>query len=405
MSYIIKATEFAQRAADAESNGDDKEAKDCYIKSAEWLGMAIKYEQNTHLKDRLINKQREYIEHVESMSDNNGPPKGAQKRAQKEAPDSDALPSLDDTIITESPNVRWDQVAGLEDAKNALKQAVTLPIKFPQIFVDELKAWRGILLYGPPGTGKTFLAKAAATEAGATFFSISSADLISKWLGESERIVKRLFQLARERKPSIIFIDEIDSVCASRDASDGSLSRVKTEFLKQMDGIGDDQSGVLLLGATNLPWVLDIAMHRRFQKRIYIALPDEAARAAIFKLKAGDTLCKLTQQQFAHLASKTDGYSGADIGTLVQDALMTRARKVQEATHFKRIGKQGMYVPCSPGDDGAIEMTCEDVPGDKLQPLPVSYNDFCKSLAASRPTVRTVDLEQYEQWTEELGSK
>lgn len=167
-------------------------------------------------------------------------------------------------ILTEKPNVRWDDVAGLEGAKEALKEAVILPIKFPHLFTGKRKPWRGILLYGPPGTGKSFLAKAVATESNSTFFSVSSSDLISKWLGESERLVKELFQMARENKPSIVFIDEVDSLCGTRGEGESEASRrIKTELLIQMNGVGHDMDGVLVLAATNIPWQLDSAIRRR----------------------------------------------------------------------------------------------------------------------------------------------
>ena len=145
-----------------------------------------------------------------------------------------------------------------------------MPVKYPQLFRGERKPWRGILLYGPPGTGKSYLAKALANESSiegrqTTFFSVSSSDLVSKWVGESEKLVRSLFELAREKKPSIIFVDEIDSLCTTRsDSESESARRIKTEFLVQMDGVGKDQTGVLLLGATNLPWGLDQAVRRRF---------------------------------------------------------------------------------------------------------------------------------------------
>lgn len=190
-------------------------------------------------------------------------------------------------IVTETPNVKWDDVAGLDAAKESLKEAVILPIKFPHLFTGKRTPWRGILLYGPPGTGKSYLAKAVATEAKSTFFSVSSADLVSKWMGESERsvcsvrsyvphkvlltmvpsnlrLVRQLFTMAREQKPAIIFIDEVDSLCGTRGEGESEASRrIKTEFLVQMNGVGNDDTGVLVLGATNIPWQLDNAIKRR----------------------------------------------------------------------------------------------------------------------------------------------
>jgi vacuolar protein-sorting-associated protein 4 len=191
---------------------------------------------------------------------------------------------LTSAILVDKPNIRWDDVAGLEAAKESLKEAVILPIKFPHLFTGKRTPWRGILLYGPPGTGKSYLAKAVATEAKSTFFSVSSSDLVSKWQGDSERyvhfyamgriilsmcyvrrLVKQLFQMAREAKPAIIFIDEVDSLAGTRNEGESEGSRrIKTEFLVQMNGVGHDDTGVLVLGATNIPWQLDPAIKRRY---------------------------------------------------------------------------------------------------------------------------------------------
>ncbi|KAG8235626.1 hypothetical protein J437_LFUL014884 [Ladona fulva] len=219
------------------------------------------------------------------------------------------LSKLEGAIVVEKPDVKWSDVAGLEGAKEALKEAVILPIKFPHLFTGKRIPWKGILLFGPPGTGKSYLAKAVATEANnSTFFSVSSSDLVSKWLGESEKLVRSLFELARQHKPSIIFIDEVDSLCSSRsDTESESARRIKTEFLVQMQGVGNDNDGILVLGATNIPWVLDAAIRRRFEKRIYIPLPEEHARLIMFKLHLGNTKHTLTENDLKTLANKTEG--------------------------------------------------------------------------------------------------
>jgi vacuolar protein-sorting-associated protein 4 len=238
--------------------------------------------------------------------------------------------------VTEKPNVRWEDVSGLETAKEGLKEAVIMPVKFPQLFKGARQPWAGILLYGPPGTGKSFLAKACATECDSTFFSVSSSDLVSKWQGESERLVKQLFELARARKPSMIFIDEVDSLCGKRSEGENESSRrIKTEFLVQMDGCGNSQEGILVMGATNTPWELDEAFRRRFEKRIYINLPDSTSRATMFKLKLKGVEHNITEEEFVMLGVASELYSGADIKTVAKEALYMAIRKCQNATRFK----------------------------------------------------------------------
>merc|ERR1719483_2024010 len=401
-----------------------EEALRLYEHAVEYFLHAIKYEaQSDKAKESIRAKCVSYLERAEKLKEfvkggtkkkpvKAGAPSGDSNKKDSKDSDSDEddpekkkmQGKLSDAIVVEKPNIKWSDVAGLEAAKEALKEAVILPIKFPHLFTGNRKPWRGILLYGPPGTGKSYLAKAVATEANnSTFFSVSSSDLVSKWLGESEKLVKALFNMARKRKPSIIFIDEIDSVCGARGENESdSIRRIKTEFLVQMQGVGNDNDGVLVLGATNIPWVLDAAIRRRFEKRIYIDLPDEHARTHMFKLNMGDTPCTITEEEYRQLGSRTDGYSGSDISIVVRDALMQPVRKVQTATHFRKVSGASrddpdtmlhdMLEPCSPGTRGAIEMTWVDVPGDKL-----------RSLATQKPTVNAADMKRLDEFRNDFG--
>ncbi|KAL3219246.1 hypothetical protein MRX96_030531 [Rhipicephalus microplus] len=222
--------------------------------------------------------------------------------------------------------------------------------------------------------------------------------------------------MARNQKPSIIFIDEIDSLCSTRsDNENDATRRIKTEFLVQMQGVGNDNDGILVLGATNIPWILDSAIRRRFEKRIYIPLPDELARLHMFKLHIGNTPSTLSQEDFKQLAKRSGGFSGADISVLVRDALMQPVRKVQTSTHFRRVrgpsrGDPNVFVddlltPCSPGSPGAIEMSWMDVPGEKLLEPTVTMSDMLLSLSTAKPTVRKDDLRKLKKFLDDFGEE
>lgn len=283
------------------------------------------------------------------------------------------------------------------------------------------------MLYGPPGTGKSYLAKAVATEADSTFFSVSSADLISKWQGESERLVRQLFEMARESpgRRAIIFIDEVDSLCGSRSEGESdSLRRVKTEFLVQMDGVGKDDGQVLVLGATNIPWELDAAIRRRFEKRVYIPLPEAEARTYMVKLNLGDTPNNLTEDDFDHLGEITEGASGSDIKVLVKEALMQPLRRCQQAKQFI-VDEKGLYHPCDrypncsqcppklstdkPGEKyeckncHAIRMSLWDVPPEKLEAPMVERKDFERVTRNAVSTVSPEELTRFVEWTKLFG--
>ena len=314
--------------------------------------------------------------------------------------------SLESAIITEKPNVKWTDVAGLANAKQILQEAVILPTRFPELFVGKVRPWKGILLYGPPGTGKSYLAKACATEASGTFFSVSSSDLVSKFMGESERLVRSLFEMARNSLPAIIFIDEIDSLCGSRSEGENDATRrIKTEFLVQMQGVGHNEDGLLVLGATNIPWELDPAIRRRFERRIYIPLPEDFARRRLFELSIGDTPNDLTDEDLDELGRLTEGYSGSDVSTVVKSALMEPIRKCQSARYFKQVVDQGKtkYTPCAPSDPEGKEMGLWDVPSGLLKPPQIGRDDFFQILGSTRPSVSQNDLVKQQQFTAEFG--
>ena len=270
--------------------------------------------------------------------------------------------------------------------------------------------------------GKSHLAKAVANEAGSTFFSVSSTDLISKWQGESEQLVRKLFEMARESPRAVIFIDEVDSLCRSRkEGEDDSVRRVKTEFLVQMDGVGKKDCDVLVLGATNVPWELDAAIRRRFEKRLFIPLPGAEARCAMLKIHLGDTPNNLSDADFEELGEKTEGASGADIKVLVKEALMEPLSKCQQATQFKRIN--GFFFPCEypcdycppellsdmPGANKvctkcrAIQMQFGNVPQGKLKAPDVGVKDFEKLIGQSHKSVCDFEMEDYTKWTKQFG--
>jgi len=283
------------------------------------------------------------------------------KKEESKDPNSELKKALDTAIVTEKPNVKWKDVAGLEKAKDILMEAIILPNKFPQLFGARKRPWTAILLYGPSGTGKSSLAKACASELQGTFFSVNLSDLISKWFGEPERLVRSLFEMGKASCPAVIFIDEIDSLGGSHN---DYLRRVLIEFLAQMDGVNKDATGLLVLGATDKPWELDRSTERRFEKRIYIPLPKKSARKKMFELHLSDTPFSLTEEDLEILAEYTEGYSGSDISSLVKEALTEPIRKCRAAKNFI-VTEEGYYIPTTPGDPKGEPFTLTTLPDPK----------------------------------------
>jgi SpoVK/Ycf46/Vps4 family AAA+-type ATPase len=279
--------------------------------------------------------------------------------------------------MKEKPNVKWDEVVGLEDAKKALRESIIFPVHRPDLFP---LGWpRGLLMYGPPGCGKTLLAAATASEIDSYFITVDAASIMSKWLGEGERNVAKLFNSARklldeEAKSVIVFIDELDSILGSRSNEVGGEVRVRNQFLKEMDGIADKGKTLHLyiIGATNKPWSLDWPFLRRFQKRIYVPLPDIRARMQMLKQYTAPLKMDV-ELKLEDLAKLTEGYSGSDMRDICQGVQL---RVVSEL--FDSNG----------ADD------------KETQPRPIDVNDFKEVLKNRRPSVSQDMLRGYTQWAE-----
>ncbi|XP_038722268.1 katanin p60 ATPase-containing subunit A-like 2 isoform X2 [Tripterygium wilfordii] len=293
--------------------------------------------------------------------------------------------SLSRDIIRGSPDVKWESIKGLENAKRLLKEAVVMPIKYPKYFTGLLSPWKGILLFGPPGTGKTMLAKAVATECNTTFFNISASSVVSKWRGDSEKLVKVLFELARHHAPSTIFLDEIDAIISQRGEARSeheASRRLKTELLIQMDGLMRTEELVFVLAATNLPWELDAAMLRRLEKRILVPLPEPEARRAMF----GELLPSQPDEDelpYDLLVERTEGYSGSDIRLLCKETAMQPLRRLM----------------------AVLETRQDVVPDDELPKVgPIRYEDIEAALKNTRPSAH-LHAHRYEKFNDDYGSQ
>ncbi|MCD4759596.1 AAA family ATPase, partial [archaeon] len=243
-------------------------------------------------------------------------------------------PSAMREVLVEKPNVTWDDVGGLDLLKNELKEVIEWPLKHAESFERiGITAPKGVLLYGPPGTGKTLLAKAVANEAEANFISVKGPELISKWVGESEKGIRKIFEKARQASPTIIFFDEIDAITTTRGYGEGSKSteRMVNQLLTEMDGL-EELTEVVIIAATNRPDLIDAALLRpgRFDRIIMAPIPDLKTREQIFRVHT--TKMKIAKDlNLKDLAKKTDYYTGSDIASICREAGMIALRKDMEA--------------------------------------------------------------------------
>ncbi len=376
------ATNYALEAVRLDKQGAKGMAITMYQKSIEALLNLAQLYPDYGLNRVYIQRAMAYQERIRMLQGVSAPEEPQEEDEETGSFESATAPSetkkdtFEELVLREKPNVKWDQVVGLEQAKKAIKEAIVYPVQRPDLFP---LGWpRGILLFGPPGCGKTLLAAAVATEIDASFISVDAASIMSKWLGEAERNVAKLFatsrKIANDGRPAIVFIDELDSLIGTHTNEVGGEVRVRNQFLKEMDGIIDKGKmiHVYVIGATNKPWDLDWPFIRRFQKRILVPLPDYNARLQMLKLFT--TSIKLSPDMDLYSLSRiSEGFSGSDIRDCVQ------------SVHLKVIGEFF--------ESGKAK--------DKLaQPRSMGMNDFKHILETRRPSVTLDMIASYNKWFE-----
>ena len=373
------ATAYALDAVKSDKKGAKGRAITLYQKAIESLLQLVQLYPDYSLNKVYVQRAMAYQERIKILQGSVGLSRmeveSDESEESIEKPIGDSGTSKNgELVVTEKPQVTWAEVVGLDTAKKAVKEAIVYPVQRPDLFP---LGWpRGILLFGPPGCGKTLLAAAVATEINANFYSIDAASVMSKWLGEAEKNVAKLFGSARkasqEGKPAIVFVDEVDSLMGKHTNEVGGEIRVRNQFLKEMDGIMDKgkKLHVYVIGATNKPWDLDWAFIRRFQKRILVPLPDHHTRLMMLKLYTGNLEIEKTVD-LHELARLSEGFSGSDIRDVCQSAQLNLIGE------FFETGK-------------AMDK--------EANPRSLNMEDFRKIFEARKPSVSLDMLALYNKW-------
>ncbi|MDR2699920.1 MAG: AAA family ATPase [Nitrososphaerota archaeon] len=377
------ATAYALDAVRMDKQGQKGRAITLYQKAIESLLQLVQLYPEYGLNKVYVQRAIAYQERIKALQ---GVVSSSEMRAEANEDaaggaatmenDGSAKSNNDEIIVTERPMVNWEQVVGLDVAKKAVKEAIVYPVQRPDLFP---LGWpRGILLFGPPGCGKTLLAAAVATEIDANFYSIDAASIMSKWLGEAEQNVAKLFVAARkvahEGKAAIVFVDELDSLMGTHSNEVGGEIRVKNQFLKEMDGITDKGKNlhIYVIGATNKPWDLDWAFIRRFQKRILVPLPDSLTRLNMLKHYSSN-LTISSNVDLPELARLAEGFSGSDIRDVCQSAQLSLI---------------GEFFESGKATD------------KEAKPRPLTMADFRQIFEERKPSVSLDMLSQYNRWFE-----